>query len=261
MNQPRLRNPLALAALMISLIALALSVTGAADAVRKRAFPGASTKPKPYGLLRLGKNKKFSPRAIPTVRRARNATRLGGRRLRDLSDGCAANAVEFGSWCLMNAPYGVTNKEIGKNNYFFASEKCVELGGYLPTAGMLIGAASRTKLSSTIDDSRLTATIDVDATDGLKDRREMSSTLVTVTAGSSAAGSQGVSEGSRGDPKVGEPDPVPLPANPTPETLQYVTVYDNHDKGGFAGSKPVSQPENFRCAFPKVQGVSGEEVG
>jgi hypothetical protein len=261
MKRSRPRSPLALAALVISLIALALSTTGAADAVRKRVFPGASTKPKPYGLLRLGKNKKFPARAIPTVRRARNSARLGSKRLRDLTDGCAANAVEFQSWCLMNATYGVTNQEIGKNNYFFAAEKCAELGGFLPTAAMLIGAASRVKLSSTIDDSQLTASIDLDATDGLKDRREMSSTLVTVTAGSSAAGSHGVTEGSRGDPKVGEPDPVPLPANPAPETLQYVTVYDNRDRGGFAGSRPVSQPENFRCAFAKAQGASGEEVG
>ena len=89
----------------------------------------------------------------------------------------------------------------------------------------------------------------------------MSSTLVTTAAGSSAAGSQGVSEGSRGDPKQGEPDPVPLPANPSPETLQYVTVYDNDDRGGFGGSKPVSAPELFRCAFNKVQGRAAEEVG
>jgi hypothetical protein len=84
-------------------------------------------------------------------------------------------------------------------------------------------------------------------------------TLVTTQAGSSAAGSQGVSDGAKGDPKAGEPDPVPQPANPSPETLQYVTVYDNGDKGGFAGSKPVSQPETFRCGFEKRQGQLAEE--
>ena len=253
------RSPLAIAAIVISLIALVFSVTGAASAVRKH-FPGASTKPKAYGLLRLGKNKKFTAKAIPTVRRARRATRLGSKTLKELTDRCAPDQVDFGSWCLMNAPYGVTNQEIGKNNYFFASQKCADLGGFLPTAAQLVGAAPRIKLSSTIDDSQLSAAIDLDATDGLKDRREMSATLVTITAGASAAGSEGVTEGSRGDPKAGEPDPVPFPANPAPETLQYVTVYDNHDKGGFAGSKPVSQAENFRCAFSKVQGSSGEEV-
>ena len=70
-----------------------------------------------------------------------------------------------------------------------------------------------------------------------------------------------MSEGSKGDPKAGEPDPVPLPANPSPQSLQYVTVYDNHDKGGFAGSKPVGQPENFRCGFNKQQGQSATEEG
>ncbi len=33
-----------------------------------------------------------------------------------------------------------------------------------------------------------------------------------------------------------------------------MTVYDNKDKGGFSGSKPVSQPEDFRCAYNKRQG-------
>ena len=77
---------------------------------------------------------------------------------------------------------------------------------------------------------------------------------VIVDNKAGAAGSIGVTEGSRGDPKQGEPDPVPFPANPSPETLQYVTVYDNRNRGGFAGAKPVGQPENFRCAFDKEQG-------
>jgi hypothetical protein len=82
---------------------------------------------------------------------------------------------------------------------------------------------------------------------------------VTVQAGSSAAGSQGVTEGSRGDPKAGEPDPVPLPANPYPQSLQYVTVYDNGNRGGFAGSKPITAPEAFRCGFNKAQGQAAGE--
>jgi hypothetical protein len=251
---------IARAALVVAVIALIGSMTGVSDAVRKH-FPGASTKPRAYGLLRLNKHKKFPPRAIPKVRAARRADKLGGKKASDLTAQCAPDQVDYGTWCLMNAPISLDNKDIGKNNYFWAAQKCVELGGYLPTAGQLIGAAPRIKLASTIDDSRVTASIDFDATDGLKDRREMSSTLVTISAGSSAAGSEGVTEGSRGDPKQGEPDPVPLPANPAPETLQYVTVYDNHDKGGFAGSKPVSQPENFRCAFDKAQGAAAGEEG
>jgi hypothetical protein len=260
MSDVRRTRRIAWAAIAVALLSLVLSMTGVSDAVRK-SFPGASTKPKPYGLLRLDRKKKFPASAIPKVRAARRADRLGGKRLRDLTARCAPDNVDFGTWCLMNAPYGVTNQEIGRNNYFFASQKCVELDGYLPTAAQLVGAAPRIKLASTIDDSQLTASIDLDRTDGLKDRREMSATLVTVTAGSSASGSQGVTEGSRGDPKQGEPDPVPLPANPSPETLQYVTVYDNRDKGGFAGSKPVGQPELFRCAFDKKQGEEAEEVG
>jgi hypothetical protein len=245
----------------VALLAMVSSLTGVSEAVRKKAFPGASTKPRPYGILRLDKHRKFPARAIPKVRAARRADRLGGKRLKDLTTDCAPNTVDFGTWCLMNAPYGLSNDEVGKNDYFFAAQKCVDLGGYLPTAGQLIGAAPRVKLASTISDSQLTASIDLDATDGLKDRREMSATLTTTAAGSSAAGSEGVSEGSKGDPRQGEPDPVPLPANPRPDTLQYVTVYDNGDHGGFAGSKPTSQPESFRCAFDKAQGRGAHEVG
>jgi hypothetical protein len=249
------------AALGVAVVSVAFSMTGVSDAVRKHVFPGASTKPRPYGILRLDKHKKFPARVIPKVGAAKRADRLGGKRLKDLTTDCAPNTIDFGTWCLMNAPYGVSNQEVGKNDYFFATQKCVELGGYLPTAAQLIGAAPRVKLASTIHDSPLSASIDTDPTDGLKDRREMSATLTTVAAGSSAAGSEGVSEGSKGDPKQGEPDPVPLPENPRPDTLQYVTVYDNGDQGGFAGSKPVSQTENFRCAFDKAQGQGAREVG
>lgn len=139
----------------------------------------------------------------------------------------------------------------------FCSRRTVELGGYLPTAAQLIGAAPRVKLAGRADDNEVTASTDVDPTDGLKDRREMSSTLTTTASGARAAGSQGVSDVSRGDPRAGEPDPAPVPANPAPETLHYVTVYDNGDRGGFAGGKPVGQPELFRCAFNKAQGNYG----
>jgi hypothetical protein len=145
---------------------------------------------------------------------------LQARGVRDLTDNCDPQTVDLGTWCLQTSTYPLDNADIGRNDYFFATRKCVEAGGFVPTAAQLIGAADRVKLSSTIDDARLTATIDVDPSDGLKDRREMSATLITTQAGSSAAGSQGVTEGSRGDPRADEPDPVPLPANPSPESLQ-----------------------------------------
>jgi hypothetical protein len=195
------------------------------------------------------------------VKKARNASRLGGKTRAALTPSCSPTTVDLGTWCLMASPYPPAGNEAGRTNYRFATEKCVALGGYLPSAGQLIGAASRVKLASTIHDSELTASVDADASDGLKDRREMSATLTTTAAGSSAAGSQGISDGSRGDPNQGEPNPVPRPANPTPDTLQYITVYDGGDAGGFAGSRPVSEPENFRCAFNKVPGASSDEAG
>ena len=255
-----LRENGGLAALVVASIAFVASVTGAADAAKQK-IRGPSLKPRPYGVLALGKNAKFPAKAIPRVARARRADRLGEQTAGDLTMNCPETTVDLGTWCLETSPHPLPGQDVGKNNYFYASVACVDDGGFLPSADQLIGAADHVKLASTIDDERLTATIDLDPSDGLKDRREMSSTLVTTQAGSSAAGSEGVTDGSRGDPKAGEPDPVPLPANPQPETTQYVTVYDNRNKGGFAGAKPVSQPETFRCGYYKRQGEAAGEGG
>ena len=252
MRVGRLARCAGLAALLVALLALVLSMTSAT-------FAGGTHKR--GAIVRLGRGGKIPAKLLPTVRHAKRADTLGRAHADDLVGSCAPETVDLGTWCLAAAPYPLANEEIGRNDYLFATQRCVELGGWLPSAAQLVGAATHVKLSSTIDDAQLTALIDLDPSDGVKDRREMSATLVTVAAGSSAAGSEGVTDGSRGDPKQGEPNPVPLPANPLPETLQYVTVYDNHDRGGFAGSKPVSQPETFRCAFDKVAGASKRASG
>jgi hypothetical protein len=244
-------------AMVIASVALVFSTTGLADAARHAitsAIAGhpVSAKPYPGGLLLLGKNRKFPAVAIPTVK---NAARVGGRTAEELAGTCPPQTVDLGSWCLDTAPYPLTNAQAGKNNYVWASKACEAEGGWLPTAAQLIGAADRVKLESTIHDSQLTATIPLDPSRGLLDQREMSSTLVTTEAGSAAAGSEGVSEGATGNPRQGQANPIPLPANPLPESLQYVTVYDNGQKGGFAGSEPVANPENFRCAFNKAPGA------
>lgn len=245
------------AALIVAIVAVVISTAGVATAVTMK---GPSTKPRPYGVLVLNKKKQYPASVIPKVRKARNADRLGGRSLAQMTDGCAADSVDMGTYCIMASPYPLTNDEEGKNNYFFATRTCAAMGGWLPSAEELLGAVDRIKLASTIDDSATTASIDEDASDGLKDRREMSSTLVTTSSGSSASGSQGVTAGSLGDPRQGEPDPVPLPSNPQPETLQYVTVYDNKNAGGFAGSKPVSEAERFRCAFSESQARAQRKI-
>jgi hypothetical protein len=263
MRDQRISRHAGTAALAISILALIASTTGLADAARNAvvaAIDGhrVSAKPYPNGLLVLGKNKKFAASAIPTVR---NSLELGGKKLAALEPSCPGTTVNIGTWCLMTSPYPLTNAQAGQNNYFWASQACVRLGGYLPSAAQLIGAAARVKLESTIHDSQLTATIQLDPSVGLHDQREMSATLVTTAAGSDAAGSEGVSVGSTGDPRTGEPNPVPLPAVPAPSTLQYVTVYSNGTKGGFAGSEPVSQPESFRCAFDEMPGANSAENG
>lgn len=254
------------AALAISILALILSTTGLADAARHAvshaishlvAGHRVSAKPLAGGILVLGKNRKFPVAAIPTVK---NSSAVGGLTVQGLS-ACPPTSADLGTWCLEESPYPLTTQDAGKNNYLWASQTCVEHGGWLPTAAQLIGAAKRVKLESTIHDNRDTATVQLDPSVGLKDQREMSASLTTVAAGSDAAGFEGVSQGSIGNPRTGEPNPVPLPAVPQPATLQYITVYSNGQQGGFAGSEPVSQPENFRCAYSKAPGANKAENG
>lgn len=248
------------AALAVSLIALVFSMTGLADAARHAVISAIaghpiSSKPRPGALLVLGRDGKFPASAIPVSGSVRNAKKLDGKTAEQIEPSCPPDTVDLGTWCLESAPFPLTNEELGKNNFIWASQKCEEEGGWLPSASELLGAAARVKLESTIHDSPLTATIPLDPSRGLKDQREMSSTLVTTEAGSAAAGFEGVSEGSTGNPRLGQPNPIPLPADPLPESLQYVTVYDNGNKGGFAGSEPVMNPENFRCAYDKTPGA------
>jgi hypothetical protein len=252
-RRPRMPSP----AMAIALVALVFSTTGLADAARHAvlnvlAGHPISSKPRAGALLVLGRNGKFPVSAIPTVK---NASRVGGKTVAQLEGTCPPTTVDLGTWCLESAPFPLTKEELGKNNFTWASTKCEEEGGWLPSASQLVGGADRVKLESTIHDSQLTATIDKDPSRGLKDEREMSSTLVTTEAGSAAAGFEGVSEGATGDPRQGQANPLPLPANPLPESLQYVTVYDNGNKGGFAGSEPVIDPENFRCAYNPSPGA------
>ncbi len=258
----RLRRRMPSPAMVVALIALVLSTTGAADAARRAVvsiFAGhpISTTPHADGLLLLGRNRKFPASAIPTVA---DAKKVGGRTAAQLVGSCRPETVDIGTWCLESAPYPLTKEDLGKNNYIWASKTCEQQGGWLPSASQLLGGAERVKLESTIHDSQLTATIDLDPTRGLKDEREMSSSLVTTEAGSAAAGFEGVSEGATGDPRQGQANPLPLPANPLPESLQYVTVYSNGTKGGFAGSEPVIDPENFRCAYDLLPGAQEENT-
>jgi hypothetical protein len=246
--------------MVVALIALVFSTTGLADAARHAVVTALdghqiSSKPHAGALLTLGRNGKFPASAIPTVSTAENAKRFDGKTAEQIVATCPPDTVDLGTWCLESTPFPLTNADAGKNNYIWASKKCEEEGGWLPSTAQLLGAAARVKLESTIHDSPLTATINLDPSRGLKDEREMSSDLVTTEAGSAAAGFEGVSEGATGDPRQGQPNPIPLPANPLPESLQYVTVYSNGTQGGFAGSVPVLDPEPFRCAFDKTPGA------
>jgi hypothetical protein len=243
-------NRVAWAALAVSIVALVTSMTGLGAARTPSSGSGSSA-----SVIRLSHGR-IPARVLPRIP-ASDLPRIPARLLpKAVPAHCPTGSVDIGTWCLDEAPYALTAAQAGLNNYFFATRACEAEGGYLPTAAQLIGAANKVLLESVNTDNPTTATIDQDPTDGLKDQREMSATLITTAAGSDAAGSEGVSVGSTGNPKLGEPDPTPEPAVPEPETLQYVTVYDNFEKAGFAGSEPVATPENFRCAYNQISGKS-----
>lgn len=207
---------------------LALLVAGAAvlfsAAGTGTAAPGlrASTVPQARGVVRLDRSARFPASVVPTVARARTALRLGGLRAQDVLLGCPTGAADLGTWCLDRGVRGVAP-------HAEAARTCVRLGGRLPTAAQLVGAAERLRLSGRADDRDAKALVDPA---GRRDLREMSATLVTTTTGSAASGSF---------------------ANTAPTTLQFVTVYDNGNAGGFAGGVPSGTAERFRCAYGRRQ--------
>jgi hypothetical protein len=233
---PRL---LSAAALVVSVVALVSSLGGLAPAAKTTHEQQTAT-------------------AKEATKKKQNATKKQAaslnKRFAKVTATCPISAaIDLGSWCLESSTFKVPASETGQNNYVYAAQKCVSEGGWLPTAAQLIGAAPVAALKSTTDDDPGTsgASEFPEAANGIKDEREMTSDLFTTSAGSRAAGSEGVTAGSKGNGNLGEPDPIPVPAEPLPETLDYVTVFDNHNLGGFAGGAPVGKPENFRCAYAK----------
>lgn len=234
---------LSAAALLVAIAALIFSMNGMAPAAKSSTVAAQA---------RTEKKHKQNERKAKLAQKKQIAAL--SKKISKLADACPiSGAIDLGSWCLEGSTFKVPASEAGQNSYFYATQKCVAEGGWLPTAAQLIGAAPKAALKSTIDDDPGTsgASEFPDAANGIKDEREMTSDLFTTGVGARAAGSEGVTAGSKGVGNIGEPNPVPMPAEPSPETLDYVTVYDNHNLGGFAGGEPVGKAENFRCAYAK----------
>jgi hypothetical protein len=225
---------------LISIVAIVSASTGLAEAARHSVEHAlridghvVSAKPHAGGILLLDKDGKFPAAAIPT---AYEASRLDGKTAGELEPTCPPSAANMGTWCLDLSTYPLPEKEPGVDNWFWASRKCVELGGFLPSVAQLIGATKRVSLQTTLTDKLNKSVLEETnpRNPSLKDKREMSSTLVTTRGGSAAAGSF---------------------VEPEPEAAQYVTVFSNEQKGGLAGGEPVDSPENFRCAYYKSVGA------
>jgi hypothetical protein len=254
---------LAAAALAVSIVALISSMGGLAPAAKTNSTAPHKEAERRHAAEQKAAERKHAAEQKETehertdhkrkVTEEKRTTALN-KRLSGLTAACpVSGAIDLGSWCLEGSTFKVPASEVGQNNYFYATQKCVKEGGWLPSAAQLIGAAPEAALKSTINDDPGTsgASEFPEAANGIKDEREMTSDLFTTGVGARAAGSEGVTVGSKGTGNIGEPNPVPMPAEPSPETLDYVTVYDNHNLGGFAGGEPVGKAENFRCAYAK----------
>jgi hypothetical protein len=217
LRRPSLPLLLGALALVVAALAVLFAATGTSLAGRSL---GATTKPQARKVLRLDAKKKFPAAAIPTVDEARVTLTVGRLRKQNAVLACRTGTVDLGTWCLDAVPRGVAS-------YAEASQACVGLGGRLPTAAQLIGAAPVVRLGGRSDDRSSKAEVAPG-----RDLREISSTVVTTTTGSAAGGAF---------------------SNPRPATLQYVTVYDNGDAGGFAGGVPSGANERFRCAYLERQ--------
>jgi hypothetical protein len=254
---PRL---LSAAALLVAIVALVFAMSGmSAGQGKAKTKPTQTASAKVAKVVTLNKKGKIPAKYIPTVPAAKNSQKLSGATKAKLTTSCpVSGGIDLGSWCLEGSTFKVPQNELGQNNYVWAAQKCVAEGGWLPSAAQLIGAAPEVALKSVIgDDPGTSGTSEFpEAAAGIKDEREMTGDLFTTAAGLRAAGSEGVSAGSKGTGNIGEPNPVPVPAEPMPETLAYVTVYDNHNLGGFAGGVPVGKPESFRCAY--AEGYQGK---
>jgi hypothetical protein len=240
---------LSAAALLVSIAALVFSMNGMAPAAKSTTAAQMRAEKK---------QKQTETKRKRTEKEQRQAQKKAkatlNKKFSKLAAACpVSGSIDLGSWCLEGSTFKVPVAEVGQNDYFYAAQKCVKEGGWLPTAAQLIGAAPEVALKSTIDDDPGTsgASEFPEAAAGIKDEREMTSDLFTTGVGARAAGSEGVTAGSKGVGNLGEPNPVPMPAEPAPETLDFVTVYDNHNQGGFAGGEPVGKAENFRCAYAK----------
>jgi hypothetical protein len=246
---------LSAAALVVSIVALLFAMNGVAPAERGAAKGGRGQAQKKSGPGSNAATKK----ALKAAEKAKKQVISLSKQMSGLKLACpVSGAIDLGSWCLEGTTFKLSPSESGKNDYLYAAQKCVQEGGWLPSAAQLIGAAPLAALKSVVGDDPATSADPEfpEASLGIKDEREMTGDLFTTTAGSRAAGSEGVSAGSKGVGNAGEPNPVPVPAEPLPETLDYITVYDNHNIGGFAGGEPVGKPESFRCAY--AEGFQGK---
>ena len=233
--------------------------TGLADAARHAvvsAIAGhpVSAQPHAGGILLLGSNRKFPASAIPTVQRTPRAS--AARPPSELAGTCppARSTSARGAWT--PRPSRSPRNSSARTTSSSPARACEKEGGWLPSASELLGAAERVKLESTIHDSQLTATINLDPTRGLKDEREMSSRWSRPKRARPRRASRASAKAPPATRARARPTRSPLPGQPA---ARIAAVRDRlQQRARRAASRarsPSTNPENFRCAFNKTPGA------
>src|SRR5664279_3285385 len=74
-----------------------------------------------------------SPAALRHVKKKSNANLRSA-----LAARCpVSSAIDLGTWCLEGTTFRVPPADVGKNDYLYATQKCVREGGWLPSAAQL----------------------------------------------------------------------------------------------------------------------------
>ena len=234
------------------------STTGLADAARHAvvsAFAGhpVSTKPHAGGVLLLGQEQEIPGRGDPhgqrtpraSAARPPNSSQAPARRRRSTS--------APGAWT--PRPTRSPRRTSARTTSSSRARRARPKAAGCPRASELLGAAERVKLESTIHDSQLTATIDLDPSRGPERR-----TRDELDAGHdrSRVGRRRVrGRQRRGDrqPPPGPGQPVPLPGQPAARIAAVRDRLQQQQPGRLRRLRAASRNrENFRCAFNKTPG-------
>ena len=251
-------SPAALAAMVVALIALVFSTTGLADAARHAVVAAIaghpiSSKPHAGGLLTLGQQREIPLRGDPHRGLAETPSASTAKRPSRSSPPARPTRSTSAPGAWNRRPSRSPTRTLGKNNFIWASKKCEEEGGWLPSAAR--AARRRRAREARVDDPRLAADRHDQPRPEPRPQRRTRDELRRWSQPKRAPrrpASRGSAKAPRATPVRASPTRSRCPPTRCRNRCSTWTSTANGTKGGFAGSQPVNEPQNFRCAYAAV---------